>query len=75
MSFNLIKYSSYLKETKKKTSDFLTKFIETYLFYMLVVLHFTNHSSSFHYSYIAAEVPFQFIGKRRLHDFDLSCWR
>ena len=73
MSFNLIKYSSYLKETKKEPSDFLTKFIETYLFYMLVVLHFTNHSSSFHQSYIAAEVPFQFIEKRRLHDFDLSC--
>ena len=73
MSFNLIKCSSYLKETEKKTSDFLTKFIETYLFYMLVVLHFTNHSSSFHYSYIAAEVPFQFIEKRTLYDFDLSC--
>ena len=30
---------------------------------MLVVLHFTSNSSSFCYSYIAAEVPFQFLKK------------
>ena len=36
---------------------------EIVLVYMLVVLHFTNNSSSFCYSYIAAEVPFQLIKK------------
>ena len=45
MPLNLIKYSSHLKENIKiGTSDFLTNFIEACLFYMLVVLHFTNNS-------------------------------
>ena len=56
-------HSSHLKENIKKTFDFLTKFIEACLFYMLVVLHFTDNCSSFSYSYIAAEVPFQFVKK------------
>ena len=51
MSLNLIKEFSRLK------------FIETCLFYTLAVLRFTNNSSSFCYSYIAAEVPFQLIKK------------
>ena len=52
--------------------DFLTKFIEACLFNMLVVLHFTDNSSSFCYSCIAAEEPFQVTKELRLHDFDLS---
>ena len=61
----VIKFNSVLlafeRKHKKKPFDFLTKFIEACLFSMLVVLHFTNNSSSFCYSYIAAEVLFQFI--------------
>ena len=73
-SYDLINYSLNLKERKKqKTFYFLTKFIEPCLLYMLVVLHFTNNSSSFCYSYIASAVPFQFIKKLCLHDFYLSC--
>ena len=61
-SLNLIKYSSHLKENiKKKTFYSPTKFIETCLFFMLAMLQFTDNSSSFCYSYLAAEVPFQFI--------------
>ena len=35
---------------KKKPFDFLTKYIEACLPYMLAVLRFTNNSSSFWYS-------------------------
>ena len=74
MSLNLSKYSSHLKENiKKKSFDFLTKFIEACLFYSLVVLHVTNNSSSFCHSCIAAEVPFQVVRELWLHDFCLSC--
>ena len=40
MSLNLIKYSSHLKENiKKKTFDFLTKFIQVCLICMLWLRH------------------------------------
>lgn len=59
ISLSLIEYSWHLKDNKR-TFDFLTKFTEAFLFYTLAVLHFTKNS------YIAAEVPFQFMNLKAM---------
>ena len=64
--------SSYLcinLEKQKNTFDSFTKFIKAcfiIIIFMLVVFHLTNNSTSFCYSYIAAEVQFQFMKKKKL---------
>ena len=65
ISLSLIEFSWHLKDNKK-TFDFLAKFIEAFLFYILAVLHFTNNS------YIAAEVPFQFMNLKAMNAWFLT---
>ena len=55
-------------KTKKKKFDFLTKLIRGSFFFMLVVFHLTNNPAAFCHSYIAAEVHFQFMKKKKSSD-------
>jgi len=60
MSLSLIKYSSHLKENIKKHLILLQSSLKR-VCTTCWLLHFTNNFTSFFYSYIAVEVPFQFI--------------